>query len=240
MTIKPGVRRSVYAALVSFLAYSCVYAFRKPFTVGNFDDLVFFGLSYQTLLIIAQVLGYMLSKFYGIRFISGLKKMDRWKSTAVLIGVSWISLFFFAIIPPPFGMFMLFINGFMLGFMWGIIFSYIEGRTATDFIGTVLALSFIFASGFTRTIARWISLSWGVSDFWMPFVTGLLFILPLIFFVFLLEKMPPPDESDQREKSVREPMNNNDRKHFLRFFWYRVIFCRHYLFCTDSNARHSR
>ena len=85
MIIKPGVRRSVYAALVSFLAYSCVYAFRKPFTVGNFDDLVFFGLSYQTLLIIAQVLGYMLSKFYGIRFISGLKKMDRWKSTAVLI-----------------------------------------------------------------------------------------------------------------------------------------------------------
>jgi len=68
----------------------------------------------------------------------------------ILIATAWIALFLFAITPPPYGMFFLFINGFALGFMWGIVFSYVEGRRTTDFIGSVLAISFIFAGGFTR------------------------------------------------------------------------------------------
>jgi len=213
-----GIARSCYAALIAFMAYSAVYAFRKPFTVGDYDNLKYYGISYQTLLIIAQVLGYMLSKFYGIKFISGLKKIGRWKTSFVLVGISWISLLIFAFVPPPFGVLLLFVNGFVLGFMWGIIFSYIEGRTATDFIGTVMAISFIFAGGFTRTVARWISITWSVSDFWLPFTTGALFAMPLIVLIFLLEKLPPPDATDIREKSEREPMSGNDRKAFTMYF----------------------
>lgn len=213
-----GFAGLVYIALIAFLAYSSVYAFRKPFTVGDFDGLKFWNIPYQTLLIIAQVLGYMLSKFYGIRFISGLKRIGRWKTSAVLIGISWICLFFFALVPPPLGVLLLFVNGFMLGFMWGIIFSYIEGRRGTDFVGTVMAISFIFAGGFTRTVARWVSVRWGINDFWMPFATGLIFVIPLAVFIFLLEKLPQPNEEDRLEKSAREPMNRSDRKNFLRYF----------------------
>ncbi len=200
------------------MAYSAVYAFRKPFTVGDYDNLQFSGITYQTLLIIAQVLGYMLSKFYGIKFISGLKKIGRWKTSFVLVGISWLALFVFAMVPPPFGVLLLFINGFVLGFMWGIIFSYIEGRTATDFIGTVMAISFIFAGGFTRTVARWVSIRWEVSDFWLPFVTGLIFVVPLIILIYLLEKLPPPDAKDILEKSERVPMSGQDRKAFTIYF----------------------
>ena len=60
----------VFAAVVAFLAYASVYAYRKPFTVATFDGIKFWGISYQTLLIISQVVGYMLSKFYGIKFIA--------------------------------------------------------------------------------------------------------------------------------------------------------------------------
>jgi len=209
---------AIFISLVAFLTYASVYAYRKPFTVATFDGLKFWGISYQTLLIISQVIGYMLSKFYGIRFIAGLKKMGRWKTALVLIATAWTALFLFAITPPPYGMFFLFINGFALGLMWGIVFSYIEGRRATDFIGSVMAISFIFAGGFTRSVAKWLMIDWGVNEYWMPFVTGLIFALPLLAFIFLLEKIPPPDELDERQRSVREPMSKKERKKFMQMF----------------------
>jgi MFS family permease len=206
------------AAIVAFLAYSCIYAYRKPFTVATFEGVSFWGVSYQTLLIISQVVGYMLSKFYGIKFIAELKRLGRWKTSFVLIGIAWISLLFFAIIPAPFGMFFFFINGFMLGFMWGIIFSYVEGRIGTDFIGSVMAISFIFAGGFTRSVAKWLMLEWGISETWMPFMTGLLFALPLVLFIYFLERIPHPDEADIKERTERVPMNKEDRRKFFKLF----------------------
>jgi len=218
---KTGSRRiavAICAALVAFLAYSSVYAYRKPFTIATFNGLTFKGISYQTLLIISQVIGYMLSKFYGIKFIAELKTLGRFKTSVILTGSAWISLLFFALTPAPYGMLFLFINGFMLGFMWGIIFSYVEGRRATDFIGAVMAVSFIFAGGFTRSVAKWLMLEWNITETWMPFITGLVFALPLLFFLWVLEKIPAPDETDIKERTVRLPMDKASRKLFLKAF----------------------
>ena len=215
---KKEIINAIFISLVAFLTYASVYAYRKPFTVATFDGVKFLGISYQTLLIISQVTGYMLSKFYGIRFIAELKKMGRWKTALTLIAIAWTALFLFAITPPPYGMFFLFINGFALGFMWGIVFSYVEGRRATDFIGSVMAVSFIFAGGFTRSVAKWLMIDWGVNEYWMPFVTGLIFALPLLAFIFLLERIPGPDKLDEQQRSVREPMTKNERKKFMQTF----------------------
>jgi hypothetical protein len=213
----------IYAALIAFLTYASIYAYRKPFTVATFDGIKFWNISYQTLLIISQVLGYMLSKFYGIKFIAELKRFGRWKTVLVLTGISWIALFFFALVPAPYGMIFLFINGFPLGFLWGIIFSYVEGRRATDFIGSVLAISFIFSGGFVRSVAKWLLIDLHVTEQWMPFVTGLIFALPLVFFIYLLEKIPPPSEIDIHERTERLPMTGADRKNFLKLFSFGIF-----------------
>lgn len=206
------------AALLAFLSYTSVYAYRKPFTVATFEGVAYGGIPYQTLLIICQVIGYMASKFFGIRFIAELKRIGRWKTALLLIGISWLALLGFALVPPPWGMVFLFINGFPLGFLWGIVFSYVEGRRSTDFIGSVMAVSFVFAGGFTRSVAVWIREHWLVADQWLGFVTGLLFLLPLLLFIHLIEKIPPPDDDDIRERTIRLPMNRSDRRTFLRKF----------------------
>lgn len=73
---------AVFAAVITFLTYAAVYAFRKPFTVGTFSNAPkVFGLVYKDALVISQVLGYMLSKFYGIKFIAELKKVVAVKSS---------------------------------------------------------------------------------------------------------------------------------------------------------------
>ena len=209
---------AVFAAIAVFLTYGTVYAFRKPFTVATFDGLFYWGISYKVCLVITQLAGYVCSKFYGIKFIAELKNIGRWKMILVLVGVSWISLFFFAVVPPPFNIVFLFFNGFPLGIIWGIIFSYIEGRRATDFIGAALAVSFIFSSGFVKSVAKYLQLQWHVTEFWIPFVTGLVFILPLLLFVYLLEKIPPPTEADIQLRHVRNPMTKPERKKLIRDF----------------------
>ncbi len=208
----------VYTAAIAFLAYASVYAYRKPFTVATFDGVKYWNISYQTLLIISQVIGYMFSKFYGIKFISELKRFGRWKTALILMSISWGALFLFALVPAPYGMFFLFINGFPLGFLWGIVFSYVEGRRTTDFIGSVLAISFIFAGGFTRSVAKWLLIDMHVTETWMPFVAGLIFALPLALFIFLLERIPKPTDADIEERTERLPMSKDDRKKFLKLF----------------------
>lgn len=221
------------AAITAFMAYSAVYAYRKPFTVATFDGVRFWNISYQTLLIISQVVGYMLSKFFGIKFISELRSLGRFRTGILLTGSAWACLLIFAMLPAPWGMLPMFVNGFLLGFMWGVIFSYLEGRRTTDLMGAVMAVSFVFAGGFTRTVGKWLMIEWSVTEKWMPFLTGLVFIIPLIFFLWLLERIPPPDEEDKRERTVRLPMTGADRKAFMKKFGAGlVIASATYLFLT--------
>lgn len=186
--------------------------------MASFEGHQLFGLEYKTVLVITQVVGYMLSKFYGIAFISGLKRYGRAKLIFILVGISWIAWLLFALIPPPYNFWALALNGFPLGMLWGIVFSYVEGRRATDFISAALAVSFIFGPGLAKSVALWVMGDWGVTEYWMPFVTALVFLLPLVLFVWLLEKIPPPDAADVAHRTERVAMTRADRKAFLKTF----------------------
>src|SRR6201996_6804556 len=181
----------VMAAISSFGAYTCMYAFRKAFAAGTFTGQQYFHIDYKVWLVIAQLIGYTLSKIYGIRFIAEVKSNSRAKNIFLLIGIAWLALLGFALVPAPFNIIFLFLNGFPLGMIWGLVFGYLEGRKSTEFMAAVLSTSLIFASGFVKTIATTLIHQYGVSEYWMPFLTGALFAIPLVLFVFLLELMPP-------------------------------------------------
>jgi len=209
---------SVLAAVAAFGTYTSMYSFRKGFAAGMYPGEQYFHVDYKVWLVIAQVIGYTLSKFYGIKFISELKPNQRAKSIFVLIGVGWFALLLFAIIPAPYNIICMFINGFPLGMIWGLVFSYLEGRKSTEFMASVLSISLIFASGFVKTIARTLRDGLHISEYAMPFLTGALFVLPLVFFVFCLELMPPPTADDVKLRTKRQPMNAEERKLFLNRF----------------------
>jgi len=209
---------AVMAAISSFGAYTCMYAFRKAFAAGTFTGQQYFHVDYKVWLVIAQVVGYTLSKFYGVKFISELKPGHRAKSILILIGIAWAALFFFAIIPAPYNIIFLFINGFPLGLIWGLVFGYLEGRKSTEFMAAVLSISLIFASGFVKTVARMLMGLVHVSEYSMPFITGALFVIPLLLFVFMLELMPPPTAEDVELRTKRLPMDAAERKAFLQRF----------------------
>jgi MFS family permease len=220
-----SVKTGIYAAVVVFLAYTMIFGFRKSFTVATFDGLTIGGYSYKTVLVICQMLGYLLAKFYGIKYISELKRTGRGKIILILTTISWASWLFFAVVPMPYNIIFLFINGFPLGMLWGVVFSYVEGRRSTDFIGATLAVSFIFAAGFVKSVGSWLMVEFGISEFWVPFYTGLVFALPLLLFVFLMEKIPPPTLADINYRAERIPMSPGDRKAFTKEFLGGLIAC---------------
>ena len=214
----PAWTLSVYAALSAFCVYFCMYAFRKPFAAAGFAGMHFIGFDYIVWLVTAQLIGYMLSKFYGIKFISGMKGQKRAITIVKLILLAWIALFLFAVTPAPYNIIFLFLNGFPLGMVWGLVFSFLEGRKTTEFMGAVLAISFIFSSGVVKSVGKSIVLNWQVSEMWMPFIAGAFFVLPMILFTWLLNHIPPPNDEDILLRSVRKPMTGIERKAFIRTF----------------------
>jgi len=208
-----------YAMTMAFGTYFCMYAYRKPFTVATFEGLEMWGMDYKILLIISQVLGYMLSKFFGIKIISELKKDNRVELLVTLILVAELALLGFALAPLPYKFIFLFLNGIPLGLIWGIVFSYLEGRRTSEMLGAGLCASFIVSSGFVKSIGKIVMDDLGYSEFWMPFAVGVIFFLPLLIFSYFLEKIPPPSIADEAEKTKRIPMKREDRVAFIKKYF---------------------
>ena len=155
---------AVYAAVIVFITYATIFGFRKTYTVATFEGETLFGVGFKELLVVTQALGYLSSKFFGIKFIAELRRFRRWKIIFLLVGISWTAWLFFALIPRPYNIVFLFLNGFPLGLLWGVVFSYIEGRRSTDLIGAALAVSFIFSSGIVKSLGQIIMLRFGITE----------------------------------------------------------------------------
>ncbi|WP_114239711.1 DUF5690 family protein [Dyella sp. C9] len=205
------------AGFAAFCTYSCMYAFRKPFSAASYEGMSWLGVDYKIWLVIAQVLGYALSKLWGIRLVPELQTSRRAHTILCLIGLSWLALLGFALAPPVPGIVFLFLNGLPLGMVWGLVFGYIEGRQATELMGAILASSFIFASGLVKGVGKAMLLA-GVSDHWMPFLVGLAFVPPLLLSLRVLSRLPPPSAEDIAARAPRGRMDRAARRQFVRRF----------------------
>lgn len=224
---------TLFASVCAFCLYTCVYAFRKTFPAATFEGLNYLGMSYKSWLVIFQVLGYGLSKFIGIKVISELQAHSRATGILLMASIAGVSWLFFALVPAPYNIIFLFTNGLPLGMVWGMVFSYLEGRRMTEVLGASLAVSFIFSAGLCRSIGAYLMQSWGVSQFWMPFIASCLFAVPLLVFLLLIDKVPPPTPLDESQRTKRLPMNGVERRKFaLTFLPGIILFVAAYMFLT--------
>ncbi|KXI26926.1 DUF5690 family protein [Paraglaciecola hydrolytica] len=216
----PQIWLVIYAASAAFITYFSMYAFRKPFTVGTYENVDGWHsqLDFKIALILAQVLGYALSKFIGIKIISEMEAGKRAVAILSLVMAAEIALILFPILPGYWKLLALFLNGLPLGMIWGLVFSFLEGRRTTEILGAVLSVSFIVSSGVVKSVGKYLMLDWGINEFWMPAVTGLLFAIPLFLSVYFLAQVPPPSEQDIQARRKREPMSAQDRRDLLLRF----------------------
>ena len=209
----------IIAAAAAFSTYFCMYAFRKPFTAATYEGEEVFGWELKSTLVISQLAGYVISKFIGIKVVSELNRNYRALAILALIGIAEVALIGFAFLPGSLKILMMFLNGLPLGMIFGFVLSYLEGRKMTEALSACLCASFIISSGVVKSIGQWLIQVGGVPEFSMPMLTGLIFALPLLVSVWLLQRTPPPSQSDMELRSERVEMRSADRWRFFRAYW---------------------
>jgi len=209
---------SAFAGLAGFAAYFSMYAFRKPFSVAIFGSVPgwHFALDYKIALVLAQVLGYAVSKMIGVKFIAEVAPNKRAGAIVVLIFMSWLALLLFAVVPAPWNVCAMFLNGLPLGLIWGLVFGFMEGRRTSEVLGAILCASFIVSSGAVKTVGKLLMDEWHISPFWMPAAAGAMFFPLLGLSVWLLWQLPPPSPQDQAARVRRAPMDSAARMRFLQ------------------------
>ncbi len=194
--LEPSVTRlAAWSVVAAFGVYFCMYAFRKPFTAASFSGGSVFGVGEKTVLVTAQVLGYMASKFIGIKVVTETPPERRALGILILIAIAEAALAAFAVVPPPWHVVCLFLNGLPLGMVFGLVIGFLEGRRHTEALTAGLCASFIVADGATKAVGTWL-LRYGVGERAMPALAGLVFVPPLLGFVWMLSRIPPPSARD--------------------------------------------
>lgn len=208
----------LWAGGAALLSYSLVYALRKPFTAASFENAEFFDLDYKVVVTISQILGYVISKFIGIKLISELRAEERFRFILTSVVLAEASLILFGLLSTPYNIAAMFLNGLSLGCMWGVIFSFIEGRRVTDILASLLGVSMVVSSGTAKSVGLYVMNHLHVSEFWMPALIGAVALPLLLLLGWALNCLPAPSDEDIACKSKRETLNSEQRWALFRNF----------------------
>ena len=207
----------LWAGGAALLSYSLVYALRKPFTAAGFDGLDFFGMDYKTATSTVQISGYLFPADWH-QGNSELKKENRLKFIILSVAVAELSLVLFGALPRPLNVFALFFNGLSLGCMWGVIFSFLEGRRVTDLLASLMGLSIAISSGTAKSVGLFVMEHLHISEFWMPAFIGA-FAFPLLSLLgWLMTRMPQPTAADRALRSERVTLDGRARADLFKSF----------------------
>src|SRR5438445_11848761 len=77
---------TLYASVSAFCLYTCIFALRKTFGVATFEGISYWGVDFKGWMVISQVIGYLISKFVGIKVASELKL--KYRTQGILLMVS--------------------------------------------------------------------------------------------------------------------------------------------------------
>lgn len=200
----------------ALLSYSLVYALRKPFTAAEFNGLQVLGMDYKIAVSIFQLLGYVCAKMLGIKYISELKPEGRLGFIVGSAALSEVSLIAFGLIPLPFNIVALFFNGLSLGCMWGVIFSFLEGRRTTDILASIMGVSMALSSGVAKSLGLYALYDLRVSEFWMPALIGAVAFPLLCVTGWIMARFPKPTAADIAVRTERVTLNREERRSLFR------------------------
>jgi len=232
LATRPTWLLTTYAVVAAFTTYYCMYSFRKPFAAAHYAGQHLGVIDLKAALVIGQLCGYALSKLVGVKVNSELRPSQRAWALVLLIVWAESALLLFAVLPPGGQVVALFLNGLPLGTVWGVVFSFLEGRRTSEILGAGLSCAYVVASGQVKEIGAAL-LGHGISERWMPALTGALFLPLFLIAVRALSLIPPPSAQDMAARTEREPMSGAERRRFmLRYLPGLLLLVTVYLFLT--------
>eukprot|EP00045_Choanoeca_perplexa_P005507 m.46603 g.46603 ORF g.46603 m.46603 type:complete len:443 (-) comp13159_c0_seq1:8-1336(-) len=213
--------QTTYTTLVVSIAYiTGTYFIKYPiFLLPNTENVG--PLQLKVWISIASTVGYALSKIPAYSIVSTMprEKRKRW-IILLILSMLVLSLGFYAILPhfaQPIGVFL---GALPASWVFGIMFTYLEGRRSTEITSGMLNFFIILGGALARAVGSAIldALPSNLHA-WMPLITAGIGLPIAIVCVFLLDAVPQPTLADVRERAVRRPMPAAERGAFLKRFW---------------------
>ena len=210
---------ALYSAVVIFLAYTSCYAYRRPFTAGIYAGETFAGFDLKILYVLAQIMGFAVSKFLGTRFLPSLPSHKRIQYLAGMLAFCEITWLGFAVLPTVLKLICVFLSGIPLGLTWGLLFGLVEGRRISEVLNVGLSTALILASGLVKSLGQFVLDSFPIAEYWMPFITGAIVFPFVLLCCYLLSLIPAPNAADISQRTLRKPMTSVEQHQFIRKFF---------------------
>lgn len=167
------------------------------------------GLSMQTAMSFAFVLGFGLAKFPAIPVMSSpLYMQNRCASLIVLnVAAGVLATVPFALTHSPLvAVIGLFLSAFPASWVFGGLATYLEGRCLTESLFAALTSTFIFAGSASRGAAQAL-LDVGVDPVWMPALLAAVTLPIVVVLLRALDTSPPPSQRDAKLRGRRSAMS---------------------------------
>ena len=215
---------AIYASIIIFAVYTCNYVYRKTFSAATYSGEEIWGMDAKILFVLFQIIGYCISKFLTVHILPGVKRDNRVYYILVPLALSELALVGFGAATPSLKPFFILVSALPLGFIYGVVFSYIEGRRISEILNVGLCVALVLASGIVKTAGYFIMDTWNVTEYWMPAVTGAVTFPFLVLFTMMLNLIPKPREVDVKQRSERRPMSKAEKKDFFQTYRAGILF----------------
>ena len=119
---------------------------------------------------------------------------------------------FFAVLPAAGKVFGMFLGAFAGSWIYGVFFSYLEGRRSTELLSSSVNAAIIFGGGLARAVGSAVltMLPEG-REAWMPLVAAG-FCAPIsAVAIYILSIAPDPSTRDVAQRNERKPMTAEHR-----------------------------
>jgi hypothetical protein len=208
-----------------FLSWFSAYGLRKPWASGLYDGEPTLGLPAKDAIALSQTVGYMLGKWMSTTWIPKLTRRQRLPLLLVMTAAAFVPLVAFALLESTVARCgAMALNGWPLGWFYGTLYLYLEGRRGAELLGGAISAAYILGSGFSKSVGAML-LDTGLSVGSMPAIAGLIFLPPTLFAMFLLDAAPEPSAEEEVTCGTRRPMTMPEQKTF--FCSYRKGLCTH-------------
>lgn len=211
-----GAVQTAFICGAVFLSWFSAYGLRKPWGAGLYDGEATLGLRPKDALALSQTVGYMLGKWMSTTWIPKLKRRQRLPLLVVMTVAAFVPLVAFALLESTVARCItMFLNGWPLGWFYGTLYLYLEGRKGAELLGGAISAAYILGSGFSKSVGAML-LDTGVGVGAMPAIAGMIFLPPTLFAMVLLDAAPEPSVEEQANCGIRRPMTTSEQ---MAFFW---------------------
>ena len=191
-----GGARTAYICAAVFGSWFSAYGIRKPWGAGIYEGPPLLGLPPKDALALSATVGYMLGKWAATSYIPRLTRGQRLPLLLVMTAGAFTPLAAFGVLGPAGQCVALFLSAWPLGWFYGTLYLYLEGRRGAELLGGAISASFILGSGAAKAVGAAL-LESGVSVGWMPLATGTLYLPALLLSMVMLDAAPAPTAEEE-------------------------------------------